>query len=342
MDRSTRGHDTLHRQQFQRTIAAAFHAMSMTPSARCRALLCLLMAACAPRPVMTQTGPDAAAHPLSGRIWDTRAKEWVSMAELERQLTRARYVLLGEVHDNAGHHRLRHGLLAALVRDGRRPAIAMEQFDREHQPALQRVQNEPAPTPEVLKTAGRVDAQGWNWSYYEPIVRLALDHRLRIFAANLSRADAFRVSTEGAAAVLGAATFSALQLDQPLPDAARLKLEQVIEEGHCGEAPRNILPGMVAAQRARDAIMAQTLQGQPPAVLIAGNGHVRRDFGVPHYLAQYPQGDDVRVVGFIEVDAAKLVPTDYVTAGAPEYDYVIFTPRTPRPDPCKTLRFKPR
>ena len=314
----------------------------MTPSARCRTLLCLLMTACAPRPVMMQTGPDAASHPLSGRIWDTRAQDWVSMTELERRLTHARYVLLGEVHDNAGHHRLRRDLLAAQVRAGRRPAVAMEQFDREHQPALQRVQNDPAPTPEALKGAGRINAQGWNWSYYEPIVRLALDHRLRILAANLSRADAFRVSTEGAAAVLGATAASALQLDQPLPDAARLKLEQVIEDGHCGEAPRHILPGMIAAQRARDAIMAQTLQAHAPAVLIAGNGHVRRDFGVPHYLAYYPQGDDVRVVGFIEVDAAQLAPTDYVTAGAPEYDYIAFTPRTPRPDPCKALRFKPR
>ena len=220
---------------------------------------------------MMQTAPDAAAHPLAGRIWDTRAQDWVSTTELERGLARARYVLLGEVHDNAGHHRLRRDLLAALVRDGRRPAIAMEQFDREHQPALQRVQNEPAPTPELLKTAGRVDAQGWNWSYYEPIVRLALDHRLPIVAANLSRADAFRVSTDGAAAVLGPAAVGALQLDHPLPDAARLKLEQVIDDGHCGKAPRNILPGMVAAQRARDAIMAQTPAGTCP-----GRAHCRQ------------------------------------------------------------------
>ena len=316
--------------------------MPITPNARCRALLYLLMIACAPRVAMMQTGPDAAAHPLSGHMWDTRAQDWVSTTELERRLARARYVLLGEVHDNAEHHRLRRALLGALVRDGRRPAIAMEQFDREHQLALQRAQNEAAPTPESLKSAGRFDAQGWDWSHYEPIVRLALDHRLSIVAANLSRADAFRISTEGAGAVLGAAAVSELQLEQPLPDAARRKLEQVIEEGHCGEAPRNILPGMVAAQRARDAIMAHTLQAHAPAVLIAGNGHVRRDFGVPHYLAHYPQGDDVLVVGFIEADGAKPSPSDYVTVGAPEYDYTVFTPRTPRPDPCKTLRFKPR
>jgi hypothetical protein len=47
-------------------------------------------------------------------------------------------------------------------------------------------------------------------------------------------------------------------------------------------------------------------------------------------------------VGFVEVDDARPAATDYVTAGAPEYDYIVFTARTQRPDPCKALRFKPR
>jgi uncharacterized iron-regulated protein len=305
-------------------------------------LLCVLMIAYASRAVIPQSAPDAAAHPLSGRIWDARGQVWVSMSDLQRRLARARYVLLGEVHDNAEHHRMRHDVLAALVGDGRRPAVAMEQFDREHQRPLQLAQNEPAPTPDRLKTAGRFDAQGWNWAYYEPIIRLALDHHLPIVAANLSRAEAFRVSTEGAAAVFGGAEVRALHLTRSLPDAARVKLQRVIEDGHCGMAPPNILPGLIAAQRARDAIMAAALQAHAPAVLIAGNGHVRRDFGVPYYLAQYPQGDDVQVVGFIEVETNRPAPTDYVTAGAPEYDYVVFTAPASRPDPCKDLRFKPR
>ncbi len=316
--------------------------MPKTPNVRCRALLCLLMVACVTRPAMTQTGPDGTGHALSGRIWDTRAHDWVSPIELERQLARPRYLLLGEVHDNAEHHRLRRDLLAAVVRDGRRRTLAMEQFDREHQAALQRVQNEPTPTPEMLKTAGRFNARGWNWMLYEPLIRLALAQRLPIVAANLSRADTFRVSTEGTDAVFDHATIGALHLEQRLPEAARLRLEQVIEEGHCGQAPQNLLSGMVAAQRARDAIMAHTLQAHAPAVLIAGNGHVRRDFGVPYYLAQYPRGDDLRVVGFVEVDDAKQRAADYVTAGAPEYDYIVFTPRVARPDPCRTLRFKER
>lgn len=305
-------------------------------------LLALLLTACAPHPVSAPAAPDPTPHPLSGRIWDTRAQREVSTSELEQRLKGARFVLLGEVHDNAIHHRLRRDLIAAWIRDGRRPAIAMEQFDREHQAALQHAQRDPAPTPESLKTAGHFDARSWNWSFYEPIIRLALDHRLTVYAANLSRAEAFRVSTQGAGAVLGTATVSALQLDRPLPDVARHKLEQIIEEGHCGKAPPDILPGIVNAQRTRDAVMAQTLQAQAPAVLIAGNGHVRRDFGVPHYLAQYPQGNDALVVGFLEVETARVSPAEYFTTAAPEYDVIVFTPRTPRPDPCKDIRFKPR
>jgi uncharacterized iron-regulated protein len=88
--------------------------------------------------------------------------------------------------------------------------------------------------------------------------------------------------------------------------------------------------------------MAQTVQAHAPAVLIAGNGHVRRDFGVPYYLAAYPQGDDTRVVGFVEVDPAQQAPTDYVTAGTPEYDYIAFISPHSRPDPCDNVRFSPR
>jgi len=314
----------------------------MTLTARCSLLLVLLLGACAPHPVAPPTATESAAHPLSGQIWDVRARHRITLQQLEQRLGRARYALLGEVHDNPEHHRLRRELIAALLRDGHRPAIVMEQFDRDHQAALLRAQREPAPTPESLKIAGQLNERGWHWPFYEPIIRIALDHRLPVSAANLSRADAFRVSTAGAAAVLGPTTVRDLRLDQPLPDVTRRRLEQIIDEGHCRKAPPEILPGIVAAQRARDALMAQALQTHATAVLIAGNGHVRRDFGVPHYLAHYPQGDNVAVVGFLEVSSTRNMPGDYYHADSPEYDYIVFTRRNPRPDPCQDIRFKPR
>ena len=45
-------------------------------------------------------------------------------------------LLLGEVHDNGEGHRRRVDALRARIESGWRPVIAMEQFDRGQQPAL--------------------------------------------------------------------------------------------------------------------------------------------------------------------------------------------------------------
>jgi hypothetical protein len=39
--------------------------------------------------------------------------------------------------------------------------------------------------------------QGWDWSFYRPYVALAIEHRLPLIAANVSRADTRRVLKEG-------------------------------------------------------------------------------------------------------------------------------------------------
>ncbi len=311
---------------------------------RCLALLCLLLTACTRLGPETATGADTDPHPLSGRIWDTRTQRYITQPELERQLRTARFVLLGEIHDNPEHHRWQRELVAALVRDGRRPAIALEQFDREHQPALDRIRLSRTSDAGAVKAAAKFNDRAWNWSFYEPIVQIALVHGLPLQAANLSRADAFRVSSAGMATVLDAKTVAALKLNVPLPAAAQRKLEQAIADGHCGKAPPSMLPGIVTAQRTRDAVMAQALDRHSAAgaVLIAGNGHVRRDFGVPVYLAQYPGGENSIAVGLVETQPDQTSPTDYYSSGSPEYDFIGFAPATAREDPCKDIRFKPR
>jgi hypothetical protein len=52
------------------------------------------------------------------------------------------------------------------------------------------------------------------------------------------------------------------------------ELAREIDEGHCGALPDSMLEGLARAQRARDAVMADTLARAGPAgaVLIAGDG----------------------------------------------------------------------
>jgi uncharacterized iron-regulated protein len=100
---------------------------------------------------------------------------------------------------------------------------------------------------------------------------------------------------------------------------------------------------MVTMQRVRDAHMAARLVEagqQDGAVLIAGAGHVRHDYGVPVYLRYQIPGTTVLTVAFLEVSAERLEATAYADRFPRRtlpFDYVWFTPRVDDDDPCATF-----
>ena len=171
-------------------------------------------------------------------------------------------VLLGEVHDNGEQHRLRLAVLRRAFAAGWRPAIVMEQFDRDRQADIERARRErPRDAQHVIDIAARAaPGAGWNWEYYRPFVALALEHDVPLVAANVSSADASRIARGGYAAVFDPATLDALGLDRPVEPAIRAAQEREIDAGHCGALPAEVWPRMARAQYARDAVMAQTLR----------------------------------------------------------------------------------
>ena len=104
-------------------------------------------------------------------------------------------LLLGEVHDNKDGHRLRYDELRQRVEAGWRPAIAMEQFDRESQALLDDAQKGCLDASCVIKV---INNKRWDWQLYHPVIQLALTHNLPLIAANLSRSDASKVVRDGA------------------------------------------------------------------------------------------------------------------------------------------------
>ena len=238
-------------------------------------------------------------------------------------------VLLGEVHDNAALHALRAQALRRLVEDGARPALLMEQFDRERQAAIDRVAARPGAGPDdVVAAATDGDAaamQGWDWPLYRPYIALALDYRLPLVAANVSRADSRRVLTAG----LAAAGF-----DAAVPPDIRAGQAQAIVDGHCGQLDATQAMRLVAAQVARDQFMARSIEAHAArgAVLLAGNGHVRADIGVPRWLAPATRRRSLSI-GLLEGDGA---------AAPGAYDTVLGVSAQTRPDPCDGLTMPPR
>ena len=259
------------------------------------------------------------------------APEGFTAQALAAEMRERPVVLLGEVHDNAAQHAVRAQALQRMLAAGLRPALAFEQFDRQQQADIDRiVTRAPASGANAAVQLAALGPSGWEWNLYRPYLELALQYRLPIVAANLSRADAMRVSKEGFAAIFSAADRRSLGLDT-LPSGLLNAQEHEVDEGHCHRLPADMLPQLARAQIARDATLALAIRPylDRGVILLTGNGHARRDIGVPHFL---PAASQQRVVS---IGLLERTPADTVPPGA--FDAVFRTPVQERPDPCQRL-----
>jgi uncharacterized iron-regulated protein len=295
------------------------------------------LAACSSQQQLTDSAP-------APRIWDVRTGRFVSEPQLIADLAPVRYRLLGEVHDNPVHHAIRARLISEIAARGVHPAVVFEQFDLDHDDALTAAQAASG-TAERLADAGRLDREGWGWPLHKPIIEAALAMHLPVRAGNLSRAE---LRAEGPAAVAGSgnAIGHARLVAANWTEAQARDLRAEIVESHCGMLPEAVVPRLVLAQRERDAAMSQALADDATndgAILIAGNGHVRADRGVPVYLHAPGLADaDARSVsvGFVEVGPSDERAADFprqVVADHPGFDYLWFSRPIARDDPCADI-----
>jgi uncharacterized iron-regulated protein len=293
---------------------------------------------------MSWKSPLGRDHPLTGGIWDVSAGRFIDRETLVKRLARADFVLLGERHDNPDHHMLQAEVLQSLIAVGRRPAVGFEMLGLDDARA---VANYLAAAPSDAAGLGRAvnwNQRGWpDWAMYQPIAEAALQAKLRIVATNLPLATATKMSRSGLT-VLDPGTVRKLGLDRPPPESVFEKMAADIREAHCGYAPEEIVKPMVDVQRARDAQMAESLiaaDDPDGALLVAGAGHVRNDYGIPIYLRAKAPEKQVISIAFVEVDKQKTDPQSYALPypnSRMPFDYVWFTPRVDHEDPCEKFK----
>jgi uncharacterized iron-regulated protein len=233
-------------------------------------------------------------------------------------------VILGEVHDNPAHHAGQAAQVARL----RPSAIVFEMLTEEQAARV---------TPDLRGDAGALgEALGWagsgwpDFTMYHPIFAAAPE--AAIYGAHVPRDTARAVFEGGAAEVFGPEA-DAYGLTARLPDGEQAAREAMQMAAHCNALPEHMLPGMVAVQRLRDAGLARAViraldETGGPVAVITGNGHARRDWGVPAVLAKVAPDLDVRVLGQTEDDRP-------LEGG---FDMVKSAPATPRPDPCAAFQ----
>ena len=270
------------------------------------ALLSLLLAACA--------SSTTRAAPASSRI-------------------EPEFILLGELHDNPDHHRARAERLRQLIAQEPKTVVVFEQFSRSEDAAVAQARKAAPGDVDAVIEAAKFDRKGWRWPLHRPLFEVALQAGAEVRGGNIDRDQIRRIVREGDAA--WPADLLALRDRVAWRDTQQDTLRQDIQDGHCGAMPEAMLPGMVQAQRARDAAMAQAMfdarkSGARRVVLIAGTGHVRRDVAVPVYLqAAGVPASDIDAVAYLE-------PGGATPAGG--YDRIERAPAPTREDPCAPFK----
>ena len=240
------------------------------------------------------------------------------------ELPPADVVIVGEIHDNPVHHANQARVVEAL----RPGALVFEMITPER--AL-RVTPELRDDAQALERALEWEAQGWpDFDLYHPIFLAAPD--AAVFGGGAPREAVRQAVSDGAAAMFGAAA-PLFGLDEGLPEeeAAERQAEQM--SAHCDAIPETMLPGMVEAQRLRDAALARAViaalaEAGPPVVVITGNGHARTDRGVPHALG----------IARPELDVLSLGQLEQQPERPPPFDLWLVTEAAERADPCASLR----
>lgn len=229
-------------------------------------------------------------------------------------------ILLGEVHDNHWQHDNQAMAVAAMEPS----ALVFEMLDANQAEIANASDRNDA---EALAEALDWKHSSWpDFSMYHPIFLAAPD--APIFGAAVPRDDLMRAMGEGAAGVFGdgADRFGL----GPLPEAVQAEREAFQLAAHCDALPTEMLGGMVEAQRLRDARFSETAlkaleETGGPVVVITGNGHARRDWGMPVYLAAAAPETTVVTLAQFELAAPE---------GDIPHDYWLITEEAEREDPC--------
>ena len=273
-------------------------------------------------------------HPLANTIWNVATGKQIDRSSLLSAIEDKSVVMIGEKHDNPLHHENQALLVRHLREAGAKGRLVMEMAEQAHQANLDNASLEGL---DQLGADIAWEARGWPaWSQYRPIVAEALKAGMELKAGNPDRATLMQL---GKNQTLDADHLVDLRWDR---DYTAPQLDSLLDElvdAHCGMMDRDAVKPLVGMQKLKDAFMARALRGKRKAddvaILIAGNGHTRKDRGVRMFL---DKTETVASVALIEVVRDRTDATDYPAFDPKLYDYVWFTPRVDEVDPCETFR----
>lgn len=214
-----------------------------------------------------------------GKIINLRTQQLLTPSEFVETIVSIDRVLVGEQHDNLKHHQAQFWLLQQLQQKRPQGSVLMEMLSVDQQAQIAKLTPEQTACsclPALMKWK-----KSWNWAFYGEIVKSVLQQSIPLVATNLT-ADEVQTLMRGAEPIKGNRSTS--------PEVQQA-IAELISQSHsfdraASSQDQEIIRKMVQVQQFRDRRMAEKVASSPtPSLLIAGNHHINRRFGVPLHLA---------------------------------------------------------
>jgi len=246
----------------------------------------------------------------------------LSRDALFAELAETRITYVGERHTNPSHHAIQLEVIDALVGIAPELVIGMEMFDRSYQPVLDQWSAGEIDEAAFLQRTHWYANWGFDFGLYRDILEYAKEKGIRIVALNIPNCISRKISVGGIASLSEddrrylPATIDTTDSDHRAYVADIFKMHNI--------RGRDNFEFFYEAQCTwEDAMAASVVEnlGSGNMVVLVGNGHIIRKFGVPN-RAHKRNGASFRTIYLAPVGGeAELAWADYLWV----------TPETPIP-----------
>jgi uncharacterized iron-regulated protein len=304
--------------------------------------LIILLAPILANAVMAQGHHQAGSGYIPQRVYNSNQQQYSDFEAMLADLAQLDVVFVGEQHDDPATHRLERAILEGLSRRRGNIIVAMEMFERDVQPNLNRYFAGEMSEEEFLKAS-----RPWPryLSDYRPLVEFARAHRWPVIASNVPRRYAAAVSKMGLSAVEAVPDeerkLIASQIQCPF-DAYFKRFSETMGNhpgAGSGEAIKKqkadqsaIIERFYYAQCIKDETMAESiadhldsqLKAEEKPLIVHFNGSFHSDYhlGATARTNRRSPKSSIKVVSIIPIDDLDAINIDeYRKRG----DYLIFT-----------------
>lgn len=218
--------------------------------------------------------------PAAEKIVSAKTGQSISFETMISELSMANVIYVGEQHANPAHHTAQLKIIQALMKDNPDLVVGMEMFSVPYQPVLDEW------------TAGYSDESAFlrktqwyaNWKFdyalYRDILNFIKEHHIHLTALNIPFHIPPKIAV-GGLDNLPADDKKYLPKTIDLQNQAHRAYVENIFKRHPLSQGRESFEDFYAAQCVWEDAMAESLVEYKKMIVLAGNGHIFRKFGIP-------------------------------------------------------------